>query len=233
MHHGLSSPPRCSSLRQGGRGLMELSWHWYSTPALVTTSFPTLSLQLLPKDTPFLVHYLMLLLEARLQRLKSILRLASMSANLGRRNLKAEPIPALSAEPPSPFEPPSFWSFPHLSLGRLDQLELEHGISRLKGNYCNLDLGTSLLGKHTFLAVRTRRANLQPIRVVPAWVSFGITTYLRLRSPTGRRSSMDIDMIRVIRRDPRNPIVLVIPPGSLQTSRGRGRGKGKLASDQK
>uniref|UniRef100_A0A9I9EIP4 Uncharacterized protein n=1 Tax=Cucumis melo TaxID=3656 RepID=A0A9I9EIP4_CUCME len=28
---------------------------------------------------------------------------------------------------------------------------------------------------------------------------------------------MDIDMIRVIRRGPRNPIVLVFPPGSLQT----------------
>ncbi|TYK04896.1 hypothetical protein E5676_scaffold143G00970 [Cucumis melo var. makuwa] len=123
-------------------------------------------------------------------------------------------------------EPPS-------SLGRLNQTELERGISRLKGNYCNLDLGTSLLGKHTCLAVRTRQANLQPIRVVSAWVSFGITTYLGLRSPTGRQSSMDINLIRVIRRDPRNPIVLVLPPGSLQTSRGRGRGKGKLASDQK
>ncbi|KAA0040146.1 hypothetical protein E6C27_scaffold768G00220 [Cucumis melo var. makuwa] len=40
--------------------------------------------------------------------------------------------------------------------------------------------------KAHFLAVRTRRANLQPIRVVPAWVSFGITTYLGLRGPTGR-----------------------------------------------
>uniref|UniRef100_A0A9I9E5C7 CACTA en-spm transposon protein n=1 Tax=Cucumis melo TaxID=3656 RepID=A0A9I9E5C7_CUCME len=33
-----------------------------------------------------------------------------------------------------------------------------------------------------------------------------------------RQSSMDIDMIRVIRRDPRSPIVLVFPSGSLQTS---------------
>uniref|UniRef100_A0A9I9EK83 Uncharacterized protein n=1 Tax=Cucumis melo TaxID=3656 RepID=A0A9I9EK83_CUCME len=41
---------------------------------------------------------------------------------------------------------------------------------------------------------------------------------------------MDIDMIRVIRRDPRSPISLVFPPGSLQTSRGRGKGKGKLAA---
>ncbi|KAA0051087.1 transposase [Cucumis melo var. makuwa] len=45
-----------------------------------------------------------------------------------------------------------------------------------------------------------------------------------------RQSSMDIDMIRVIRRDPRSPIVLVFPPGSLQTSEGKGRGK--LASDK-
>ena len=56
------------------------------------------------------------------------------------------------------------------------------------------------------------------IRVVPAWVSFGITTYLGLCGSTGRQSSMDIDMIRVIRRGPRIPIVLVLPPGSLQTS---------------
>ncbi|KAA0062103.1 uncharacterized protein E6C27_scaffold89G004570 [Cucumis melo var. makuwa] len=52
---------------------------------------------------------------------------------------------------------------------------------------------------------------------------------------------MDIDMIRVIRRDPRNPIALVLPPGSLQTRRmasrrgarreggkgGRGAGRGQ------
>ncbi|KAA0031891.1 hypothetical protein E6C27_scaffold218G00080 [Cucumis melo var. makuwa] len=36
---------------------------------------------------------------------------------------------------------------------------------------------------------------------------------------------MDIDMIRVIRRDPRIPIVLVLPPGE-------GKGRGKLASDR-
>ncbi|KAA0025820.1 hypothetical protein E5676_scaffold447G00330 [Cucumis melo var. makuwa] len=64
-------------------------------------------------------------------------------------------------------------------------------------------------------------------------VSFGITIYLGLRSLTGplvwhgyRYDSSDS-------RDPRSPIVLVFPPGSLQTSRGRGKGKGKLASDQK
>uniref|UniRef100_A0A9I9E7U0 Uncharacterized protein n=1 Tax=Cucumis melo TaxID=3656 RepID=A0A9I9E7U0_CUCME len=72
---------------------------------------------------------------------------------------------------------------------------------------------TSLLGKHTCLAVRNRRVNLQPIRVVPAWVSFGITTYLGLCGPTGRQSSMDIDMTRVTRRGPRIPIVLGVPPG--------------------
>uniref|UniRef100_A0A9I9E5F6 Uncharacterized protein n=1 Tax=Cucumis melo TaxID=3656 RepID=A0A9I9E5F6_CUCME len=77
---------------------------------------------------------------------------------------------------------------------------------------------TSLLGKHTCLAVRTRRVNLQPIRVVLAWVSFRITIYLGLCGPTGCQSSMDIDMTRVTRRGPRIPIVLVLPPGSLQTS---------------
>ncbi|KAA0063966.1 hypothetical protein E6C27_scaffold616G001210 [Cucumis melo var. makuwa] len=36
---------------------------------------------------------------------------------------------------------------------------------------------------------------------------------------------MDIDMIRVIRRGPRIPIVLVLPQGE-------GKGRGKLASDR-
>ncbi|KAA0058931.1 pol protein [Cucumis melo var. makuwa] len=45
------------------------------------------------------------------------------------------------------------------------------------------------LGKRV-VTVRTCRANLQ--------VSFGITTYLGLCGPTGRQSSMDIDMIRDI-----------------------------------
>ncbi|TYJ96988.1 hypothetical protein E5676_scaffold506G00350 [Cucumis melo var. makuwa] len=85
--------------------------------------------------------------------------------------LQAEPISAFSVEPPSRsllFQPSRQAFLSHLVFGplptchcRLDQLELEHGISRLKGNYCNLDLGASLLGKHIFLAVRTRRANLQ------------------------------------------------------------------------
>ncbi|TYK05519.1 hypothetical protein E5676_scaffold178G00200 [Cucumis melo var. makuwa] len=102
--------------------------------------------------------------------------------------------------------------------------------SRAGAQHCNLFLGTSLLGKHTCLAVRTRQVNLQhdvvmtrtvmavrrvlrwkPIRVVPAWVSFGITTYLGLCGPTGHESSMDIDMTRVTRRGPRIPIVLGVP----------------------
>uniref|UniRef100_A0A9I9EBD4 Uncharacterized protein n=1 Tax=Cucumis melo TaxID=3656 RepID=A0A9I9EBD4_CUCME len=76
----------------------------------------------------------------------------------------------------------------------------------------------SLLGKRILLLLKFDRANLLPIRVVPAWVSFGITTNLGLRSPTGRQSRMDIDMIRVIRRDPRSPNILVFPPSLLQTT---------------
>ncbi|TYK27654.1 hypothetical protein E5676_scaffold93G00110 [Cucumis melo var. makuwa] len=44
-----------------------------------------------------------------------------------------------------------------------------------------------------------------PIRVVHAWVSFGITTYLGLPSPMDRQSGIDINMIRVIRRDRSQP----------------------------
>ncbi|TYK18647.1 hypothetical protein E5676_scaffold390G00090 [Cucumis melo var. makuwa] len=89
---------------------------------------------------------------------------------------------------------------------------------------------TSSLGKHFCLAVRTRQVNLQHVVVmtrtvmavrwvsrwrvvVPAWVSFGITTYLGLCGPTGHQSSMDIDMTRVTRRGPRIPIVLGVPRG--------------------
>ncbi|TYK07681.1 hypothetical protein E5676_scaffold105G00920 [Cucumis melo var. makuwa] len=54
--------------------------------------------------------------------------------------------------------------------------------------------------------------------VVPAWVSFGITTYLGLCGPTGHRSSMDIDMTRVTRRGPRIPIVLGVPRGTEDQS---------------
>ncbi|TYK28661.1 hypothetical protein E5676_scaffold165G00270 [Cucumis melo var. makuwa] len=107
---------------------------------------------------------------------------------------QAEPIPAFPVEPLSPFEPPSFFGpFPT----------------------CHW---ASLLGKRILLLLKFDRANLLPIRVVPAWVSFGITTNLGLRSPTGRQSRMDIDMIRVIRRDPRSPNILVFPPSLLQTS---------------
>ncbi|KAA0058528.1 DNA/RNA polymerases superfamily protein [Cucumis melo var. makuwa] len=79
------------------------------------------------------------------------------------------------AEPPCPFEPPSFWSFPYLSLGRLDQLKLERGISRLKGNYCNLDLGPRCLESTLFLAGRTGRANLQVEAEVGARASWRAT----------------------------------------------------------
>uniref|UniRef100_A0A9I9EA11 Uncharacterized protein n=1 Tax=Cucumis melo TaxID=3656 RepID=A0A9I9EA11_CUCME len=99
-----------------------------------------------------------------------------------------------------------FRSFAYI-LGRLDQLELERGISRHKGNYCNLDLGASLLGKHIFFLLLGLVEQISRI-----------TTYLGPRSPTGRQSSMDIDMIRVIRWDPRSLIVLVFPSDSLQTS---------------
>ncbi|KAA0048134.1 ty3-gypsy retrotransposon protein [Cucumis melo var. makuwa] len=121
----------------------------------------------------------------------------------------------------------------HPIFGHLGRFDLERGFLQLGLKHCNLDLGTSLLGKHTCLAVRTRQVNLQhdasddmvtswhdivmtrivmtPIRVVPAWVSFGITTYLGLCGLTGRQSNMDIDMTRVTRRGPRIPIVLGVP----------------------
>ncbi|TYK24105.1 acyl-CoA-binding domain-containing protein 4 isoform X2 [Cucumis melo var. makuwa] len=85
------------------------------------------------------------------------------------------------------------------------------------------------------LAVRTRQVNLQHVVVmtrtvmavrrvsrwrvvVPAWVSFGITTYLGLCGPTGHQSSMDIDMTRVTRWGPRIPIVLGVPRGTKDQS---------------
>ncbi|KAA0033093.1 uncharacterized protein E5676_scaffold2137G00280 [Cucumis melo var. makuwa] len=62
--------------------------------------------------------------------------------------------------------------------------------------------------------------------------TLGLLFHEGLRSLTGCQSSMDIDMIRVIRRDPRSPIVSVFPPGSLQTRkmpprRGARRGGGR------
>ena len=60
--------------------------------------------------------------------------------------------------------------------------------------------------------------SLISVRVVPAWVSFGITTYLGLCGPTGHQSSMDIDMTRVTRRGPRIPTVLGVPRGTEDQS---------------
>uniref|UniRef100_A0A9I9E6E6 Uncharacterized protein n=1 Tax=Cucumis melo TaxID=3656 RepID=A0A9I9E6E6_CUCME len=57
----------------------------------------------------------------------------------------------------------------------------------------------------------TLASRLELAKVVPAWVSFGITTYLGLCGPTGHQSSMDIDMTRATRRGPRIPIVLGVP----------------------
>ncbi|TYJ96768.1 putative mitochondrial protein [Cucumis melo var. makuwa] len=102
-------------------------------------------------------------------------------------------------------------------LEHLGPIDLERWISAARAQALQPRPRDLAAWKAHFLAVRTRRANLQPIRIVPTWVSFEITTYLGLRGPTGRQSNMDIDMIRVIRRDPRSLIVLVLPPGSLQT----------------
>ncbi|TYK27650.1 hypothetical protein E5676_scaffold93G00050 [Cucumis melo var. makuwa] len=64
----------------------------------------------------------------------------------------------------------------------------------------------------------TLASRLELAKVVPAWVSFGITTYLGLCGPTGHQSSMDIDMTRVTRRGPRIPIVLGVPRGTEDQS---------------
>ncbi|KAA0038404.1 hypothetical protein E6C27_scaffold270G002960 [Cucumis melo var. makuwa] len=109
--------------------------------------------------------------------------------------LQAESISAFPAEPPSRsllFQPSRQAFLSHLFFGplptchcRLDQLELERGISRLKGNYCNIDLGASLLGKHIFLVVRTRRANLQP-HCLSVSSGFATDQYV-LGAPPGHR----------------------------------------------
>uniref|UniRef100_A0A9I9E6R5 Uncharacterized protein n=1 Tax=Cucumis melo TaxID=3656 RepID=A0A9I9E6R5_CUCME len=117
---------------------------------------------------------------------------------------RADPQPSSQAGPYSSSRAAKpIWLFPSNFWGVLDQVTAAAW---------DFFARTSLLGKHTCLAVRTRRVNLQPIRVVPAWVSFEITTYLRLCDPTRRQSSMDIDMTRVTRRGPRIPIVLGVPP---------------------
>ncbi|KAA0067695.1 hypothetical protein E6C27_scaffold352G00010 [Cucumis melo var. makuwa] len=95
--------------------------------------------------------------------------------------------------------------------------------------------GPCSLGSTPSLTFRTRQPNLQHVVVttrtvmavrrvsrwrvvVPAWVSFGITTYLGLCGPTEHQSSMDIDMTRVTRRGPRIPIVLGVPRGTEDQS---------------
>ncbi|TYK04917.1 pol protein [Cucumis melo var. makuwa] len=108
----------------------------------------------------------------------------------------------------------NFGPFHKCQWNTLDQLTWSVGFLQQWLKRRNLDLGTSPLGKHIFWSLRLVK---KISRVVPAWVSFGITTYLGLRSPTGHHSSMDIDMIRVIQQDPRSPIVLVLPSISLQT----------------
>ncbi|KAA0054092.1 uncharacterized protein E6C27_scaffold1371G00160 [Cucumis melo var. makuwa] len=151
---------------------------------------------------------------------------------------RAAPVcPASRADPqPSSRAGPCFssratkpiWLLPSNFWGVLDQVTAAAWDFFGRGS-----IRTSLLGKHTCLAIRTRQVNLQhdaiddmvtlwhdivmtrtvmiPIRVVPAWVSFRITTYLRLCGPTGHQSSMDIDMTQVTRRGPRIPIVLSVP----------------------
>ncbi|KAA0035810.1 hypothetical protein E6C27_scaffold403G001000 [Cucumis melo var. makuwa] len=75
------------------------------------------------------------------------------------------------------------------------------------------------------------------VRVVPAWVSFGITTYLGLRSPT------ELPVWHGYRYDSSDstgssqPDCLSVSSGyatdKFVLGRSRGKGKGKLASDLK
>ncbi|TYK05230.1 hypothetical protein E5676_scaffold108G00370 [Cucumis melo var. makuwa] len=58
-------------------------------------------------------------------------------------------------------EPPACSDPLHLFWNTLDQLTWSVGFLQQGLKRCNLDLGTSLLGKYIFLAVRTHRANLQ------------------------------------------------------------------------
>ncbi|TYK23701.1 pol protein [Cucumis melo var. makuwa] len=102
---------------------------------------------------------------------------------------RADP-PAL--EPPvcSGSFPPTLYSFKE----RRGPINLERWISSARASTATSIVGKlppdlRRLGKRV-VTVRTCRANLQ--------VSFGITTYLGLCGPTGRQSSMDIDMIRDI-----------------------------------
>ncbi|KAA0054639.1 hypothetical protein E6C27_scaffold24G004460 [Cucumis melo var. makuwa] len=76
---------------------------------------------------------------------------------------------------------------------------------------------TSLLGKRDstarILSKFPRYMLAYLIRVLPTWVSFGITTYLRCGVLRDRQFDIDIDMIRVIRRDRSQPDCLSISSG--------------------
>ncbi|KAA0049747.1 hypothetical protein E5676_scaffold106G00680 [Cucumis melo var. makuwa] len=129
--------------------------------------------------------------------------------------LQTEPIPAFPAESSNPFDPPSLFSV----------LCTYFGLKR-----CNLDLGTSLLGKRIFLLLKLveqisrydssdSTGSSQPDCLS---VSSGFATdqYV-LGAPSGHQRpdsvSMGAHVARVRER----------------ASRGRGKGKGKLAGDQK
>ncbi|KAA0043580.1 hypothetical protein E6C27_scaffold320G00070 [Cucumis melo var. makuwa] len=95
-----------------------------------------------------------------------------------------------------------------------------------------LDPTTSLLGKHTCLAVRTRQVNLQHDVVMTRTVmavrrcrdgecndDLSVMLYDdAMCMYTAIRSSMDIDMTRVTRWGPRIPIVLGVPRGTEDQS---------------
>uniref|UniRef100_A0A9I9EHC0 Gag protease polyprotein n=1 Tax=Cucumis melo TaxID=3656 RepID=A0A9I9EHC0_CUCME len=84
-------------------------------------------------------------------------------------------------------------------------------VRRCRDGECNDDLSVMLYDDAMCMYTAIRVPVSLTFRVVPAWVSFGITTYLGLCGPMGHQSSMDIDMTRVTRRGPRIPIVLGVP----------------------
>ena len=55
MHLVLSSPPRCHSscLHLGGKGLLELSWHWYFSPCSSYCPFPFIASSFASQGCPF------------------------------------------------------------------------------------------------------------------------------------------------------------------------------------
>uniref|UniRef100_A0A9I9EIL6 Uncharacterized protein n=1 Tax=Cucumis melo TaxID=3656 RepID=A0A9I9EIL6_CUCME len=98
-----------------------------------------------------------------------------------------------------------------------DHLILERETSLVRSSSRNFDLKTSLLEKRDLVLGLVEK------------ISSLLESYLHgcpLGSPPiqncvvrrDRQFGMDKDMIRVIRRDPRNPIVLMFPLGTLQTS---------------